>query len=87
VVRTHVLKVRLSDDELGRLDAAVGLRGGTRAGLTRRFLADGLLEMGLARELTLQEALAPFASPDLDWRAAAAALEKQFPERWADPAA
>jgi hypothetical protein len=78
------LKVRLSDDELRRLDAAVGLRGGTRAGLTRRLRpppADGL-----SRELTLEEALAPFAAPGADWRAAAAALEKQF-LRWADPAA
>jgi hypothetical protein len=45
-VREHVLKVRLSDDELRQLDAAVGPRGGTRAGLPRRLIADGLLEMG-----------------------------------------
>jgi hypothetical protein len=37
--------------------------------------------------LTLQEPLAPFVMPGADWRAAAAALEKQFPERWPAPAA
>jgi hypothetical protein len=82
VLRERVLKIRLSDDELGRLDAAVALRGGTRAGLARRLLADGLLAMGIASEQTLQEALAPFSGPETDWRAAAAALEEQYPSRW-----
>jgi hypothetical protein len=44
--------------------------------------------MGLSRELTLAEVLAPFARrPRQTGARASAALEKQFPERWADPAA
>jgi hypothetical protein len=82
VVRTHVLKVRLSDDELDELDAAVALRGGTRAGLTRRLLADAVRDMGLARGLSLQAALAPFATPELDWREAAQRLGAKDALHW-----
>jgi hypothetical protein len=78
----HVLKVRLSDDELGELDAAVALRGGTRAGLTRRLLADGLQEMGLARGLSLQAALEPFAERERGWQEFAARVEANDALGW-----
>jgi hypothetical protein len=83
VLRTHVLKVRLSDDELSELDAAVAERGSTRAGLTRRILADGLREMDFARELTSQRPFAPFAEPELDWQELAARVDANDPLRWA----
>lgn len=78
MVRRHVLKVRLSADELQCLGAAVARHGGTRAGLTRRLLIDGL--QALAPPASLAEVLAPFGP--VDWHAAADALEAEFPERW-----
>ena len=83
VIRRHILKIRLSDEELARLDTAVRLHGGSRAGLTRRALADSLLVIGADEEIALQEALAPFAS-EMDWRDAARQLERLSPERWGD---
>jgi hypothetical protein len=86
VIRTHVLKVRLSNEELRRLDAAVRLHGGSRAGLTRRALADSLLIIGADEEIALHEALAPFVS-EMDWRNVSRQLERLAPERWGDPTA
>ena len=80
MVRGNVVKIRLSDDEIGLLDAAVARRGGTRARLARELVADGV--RGIVPPPTLDETLSAFG-PGGDWRVAAATLEAQHPERWA----